>query len=175
MPTNLEGDLLAHGLRIAVIVSRFNDYLTSHMLSSAIDTFRRLGGRESDLTVVHVPGALELPVTALNLARTGPYDAIACLGCIIRGETDHYDHVAGQTAKGIREVGTKTGLPCIFGVITADDLEQALHRAGVKLGNQGQKAMLAAVEMANLRKKIGIEASRRRQRHAASQLLGSRT
>jgi 6,7-dimethyl-8-ribityllumazine synthase len=155
MAQKLEGDLLARGAKIAVVVSRFNDYLTSHMLASAVNTFARLGGEDVDLTVAHVPGSFELPVTALNLARTGRYQAIVCLGCVIRGETDHYDHVVEQTAKGIREVGTATGVPCIFGVITCETLEQAINRAGAKQGNQGQKAMLAAVEMVNLMKKVG--------------------
>ncbi|MCC7205459.1 MAG: 6,7-dimethyl-8-ribityllumazine synthase, partial [Phycisphaeraceae bacterium] len=129
--------------------------ITSHMLHAAVEAHRQLGGREDSLTVVHVPGSFELPVTARKLALDGGYDAVICLGCVIRGDTDHYEHVCEQTAKGIREVGTQTGVPCIFGVITVDTLEQALDRAGVKQGNQGRSAMLAAVEMANLMKKIG--------------------
>ena len=173
MPKNLEGDLLAGDARLAVVVSRFNDYLTSHMLAAAVNTFARLGGKDANLTVAHVPGSLELPVAALRLARSGRYHAVICLGCVIRGETDHYDHVAGQTAKGIREVGTKTGVPCIFGVITCDSLEQALDRAGVKQGNQGQKAILAAVEMAGLMKKI--DAVRGRQVRKARGLAQRRS
>jgi 6,7-dimethyl-8-ribityllumazine synthase len=157
MVQNLEGELTAGDAKIAVVVSRFNEFFTSHMLAAAVNTFNRLGGAEKNLTIVHVPGSFELPVTALNLARTGQYQAIICLGCVIRGETDHYDHVVEQTAKGIREVGTSTGIPCIFGVITCDTLEQALNRAGAKMGNQGQKAMLAAVEMVNLMKKVEKE------------------
>ena len=111
-------------------------------------------GDSQRLTIAHVPGSLELAVTARKLAETGEYEAVICLGCVIRGETDHYDHVSEQTAKGIREVGTQTGVPCIFGVLTTDTLEQALDRAGAKQGNQGRHAMLAAVEMANLIKKI---------------------
>jgi 6,7-dimethyl-8-ribityllumazine synthase len=163
MPKNLEGDLLAHDARIAIVVSRFNEYLTDHLLAAAVNTFTRLGGRDTNLTIAHVPGSLELPVAALRLAKTGRYHAVICLGCVIRGETDHYEHVAHQTAKGIREVGTKTGVPCIFGVITCDTLEQALHRAGVKQGNQGNHAMLAAVEMAGLIKKIGPAGKPRRK------------
>ncbi|MEX0775619.1 MAG: 6,7-dimethyl-8-ribityllumazine synthase [Phycisphaeraceae bacterium] len=157
MPNDLQGELTVGQARIAIVVSRFNDYLTSHMLASAVNTFGRLGGDPDNadaLTVAHVPGSFELPVTALNLARTGKFDAIICLGCVIRGETDHYDHVVEQTAKGIKDVGVMTGLPCIFGVITADTLEQAINRAGAKMGNQGQKAMLAAIEMVNLMKKV---------------------
>ncbi len=154
MPETLEGELLADAARVAVVVSRFNDYLTSHMQIAAERTWQRLGGDDQALTVVHVPGSLELPVTAKKLAETGRYDAVICLGCVIRGETDHYDHVCQQTAKGIRQVGTQTGVPCIFGVITTDTLEQAINRAGGKAGNQGEKAMLAAIEMANLMKKV---------------------
>ncbi|MEE9211362.1 MAG: 6,7-dimethyl-8-ribityllumazine synthase [Phycisphaeraceae bacterium] len=154
MSGTLEGELLAGDAKIAVVVSRFNDYLTRHMLDAAVNTWTRLGGDEDHLTVAHVPGSLELPVTARKLAETGKYDAIVCLGCVIRGETDHYDQVVEQTARGIREVGTHTGVPCIFGVITADSLEQAINRAGAKMGNQGHKAMMTAIEMANLLKKI---------------------
>lgn len=137
-------------MTIALVVSRFNDYLTEHMATAAIDTFRRCGGDDARLTVVRVPGSFELPVTAKKLAETKQFDAIVCLGVVIRGETDHYDHVVEQTAKGIREVGTQAGLPCIFGVITADTLEQALNRAGCKMGNQGHKAMFAGIEMVNV-------------------------
>ena len=154
MARKLEGDLLVHDARVAIVVSRFNDYLTQHMAESAINTWERLGGREDNLTVAYVPGSLELAVTARKLAETGDFGAVVCLGCVIRGETDHYDHVCEQAAKGIREVGTQTGVPCVFGVITTDTLEQALNRAGAKQGNQGAKAMLAAIEMVNLMRRI---------------------
>lgn len=154
MPQTLEGEWLAKDAKIAVVVSRFNEFITKHLLDAAINTWSRLGGDADGLTVVWVPGSFELPVTAKKLAEGGKFQAVICLGCVIRGETDHYDHVVEQTAKGIREVGTQTGVPCIFGVITSDTLEQAIHRAGAKLGNQGGKAMLAAIEMANLMKKI---------------------
>lgn len=154
MTETLEGELRAPDAKIAIVVSRFNDFLTSHMLAAAVNTYTRLGGEADRLTVAHVPGSLELPVTARKLAESGQYAAVVCLGCVIRGETDHYDHVVEQTARGISEVGTRTGVPCIFGVITADTLEQAVNRAGAKMGNQGAKAMLAAVEMANLLKKM---------------------
>lgn len=156
MAEQLEGELVVRGdARIALIVSRFNDYLTFHMRDTAINVFERSGGNaEKQLTVAYVPGSLELAVTAKKLAETGKYDAIVCLGCVIRGETDHYDHVVNQTAIGVREVNTQTGVPCIFGVITADTLEQAVNRAGAKMGNQGAKAMMAAIEMVNLMKKV---------------------
>ena len=154
MVKHLEGKLFAIDSRIALVVSRFNEYLTHHMQETAQATYERLGGNPQSLTIAHVPGSLELAVTAKRLAQTNRYDAIVCLGCVIRGETDHYDHVAEQTARGIREVGTQTGVPCIFGVVTADTLEQALNRVGVKSGNQGATAMIAGIEMANLIKKV---------------------
>jgi 6,7-dimethyl-8-ribityllumazine synthase len=154
MTETLEGELIVKDAKIAIVVARFNDLLTRHMLDAAVNTWQRLGGSDDALTVAHVPGSLELAVTARKFAKTGHYDAVICLGCVIRGETDHYDHVVGETAKGIREVSTQFGVPCIFGVITADTLEQAIHRAGAKMGNQGGKSMLAGLEMANLMKKI---------------------
>ena len=168
MVESFDGDLVAYDVRLALVVSRFNDYLTGHMQEAAVDTWKRLGGDDERLVVVHVPGSLELAVTARHLALTGQYDAIACLGCVIRGETDHYDHVVEQAARGIREVGTQTGVPCIFGVITADTLEQAIHRAGAKLGNQGVKAMMAAIEMANVVRKISDRTAERRGDKASS-------
>jgi 6,7-dimethyl-8-ribityllumazine synthase len=146
----IEGHLLPGNWKIALVVSRFNDLLTEHMAAAAINTFHRLGGRDDNLTIVRVPGSFEFPVTAKKLAETGQYRAVICLGCVIRGETDHYDHVVEQTAQGIREVNTQTGVPCIFGVITADTLEQCVHRAGAKSGNKGAEAALAAIEMTNL-------------------------
>lgn len=153
-PNELEGDLQVNGARIAMVVSRFNDYLTSHMQDEAERMYKRLGGVADSLTVAHVPGSFELSVTAKRLAETGNYDAVVCLGCVIRGETDHYEHICEQTAEGIRQVGTQTGVPCIFGVVTADTLEQAINRVGGKMGNQGATAMSAAVEMANLLRKV---------------------
>lgn len=154
MPEDLKGELVVNDARVALVVSRFNEYITGHLQVGAIETWEQLGGSADALTVAHVPGSLELAVTAKKLAETGNFEAIVCLGCVIRGETDHFDHVCEQTAKGVREVGTQTGVPCIFGVITADTLEQAIQRAGVKVGNQGRSAMMAAVEMANLLRKV---------------------
>jgi len=152
--TDINGSLLARDAKIAIVVSRFNDYITDHMTRAAVSTYQQLGGNADHLTVIHVPGAFELPVTALTCAQSGKYEAIICVGCVIRGDTAHYDHVCGQAAKGIREVGTATGVPCIFGVLTVETVEQALNRAGVKLGNQGQKSMLAALEMIDVLKQI---------------------
>lgn len=155
MTTPLEGDLLARDARIAVVVSRFNDFFTKQLLEGAVDFHKRLGGNPESLTVAWVPGSFELPVTARRLAKSGKFDAVVCLGCIIRGSTGHYDHVAGECAKGIAQVGLETGVPTIFGVITAENIEQATERSGSKQGNAGAKAMMAAVEMVNLFKKMG--------------------
>ena len=153
-PQEIAGDLLATDAQIAIVVSRFNEFITMRMLDAAMDKWVRLGGPSEQLTVAYVPGSFELPVTAKKLAETGDYQAVICLGCVIRGETDHYDHVVEQTAKGIKDVGVMTGVPCIFGVITSDTLEQAINRAGGKMGNAGGNAMLAGLEMANLMKKL---------------------
>lgn len=154
MATEIDGQWDASGVRVAVVAARFNEFITGHLLTAALDTWRRLGGREDHLTVVHVPGSFELPVTALHLAQSGKVDAVVCLGCVIRGETDHYDHVVEQTAKGIKDVGVNTGVPCVFGVLTCDTLEQAIHRAGAKMGNQGRSAMMTGVEMAHVVRRI---------------------
>lgn len=157
MPKHYEGDLLARDARVAIVVSRFNDFITERLVDAAVRTYQRLGGQNDDsgaLAVVHVPGSFELPVIASKLAGSGQYDAIVCLGCIIRGATGHYDHVATEAAKGISGVAAQTGIPVIFGVITADTIEQAIERAGSKQGNQGAKAMQAAIEVVNLIKAI---------------------
>jgi len=150
MPQTLEGDLLARDAKIGIVVSRFNDFLTRPLLDAAIGTYTRLGGDADRITVAWVPGSFELGVAALRMAQSGQFDAVVCLGCVIRGSTGHYDHVAGEAAKAIGHVGMQTGIPTIFGVITADTLEQAIERAGTKQGNQGAKAMNAAIEMVNL-------------------------
>jgi len=149
-PVPLEGRLRGDGVRVAVVAARFNDLLVDHMLRAAVSAWRQMGGSDDRLTIARVPGSFELPVTAKKLAETGDYAAVVCLGCVIRGETDHYDHVVEQTARGVQEVGTSTGVPCIFGVLTCDTLEQAVNRAGTKMGNAGRSAMLTAVEMADL-------------------------
>lgn len=154
MSSRIEGELLPGDARFAIVVSRFNDFITGRLLDGAVETHRRQGGNGDLITVVHVPGSFELPVAAQKLAKGGKFDAVICLGCVIRGQTDHYDYVAGEAAKGIGQVALQTGVPIIFGVITADTLEQAIDRAGAKLGNQGGKAMLAAIEMATLMKKL---------------------
>ncbi|MEM9416340.1 MAG: 6,7-dimethyl-8-ribityllumazine synthase [Planctomycetota bacterium] len=151
----IQAKLIPGDHRVAIACGRFNEFIVDHLLEAARDTWRMLGGVDDHLTVCQVPGAFELPVTAKKLAETGDYAAVIALGCVIKGETDHYDAVVEQTAKGVKDVGVQTGVPCIFGVLTCDTLEQAIHRAGAKLGNQGRSAMMTAVEMANLMQQIG--------------------
>ncbi|NBC11693.1 MAG: 6,7-dimethyl-8-ribityllumazine synthase [Planctomycetes bacterium] len=154
MPKQLQGELILGDAKIAIVVGSFNEFITKHLLDAAIETWRQVGGDPDALTVAHVPGSFELGVTARNLAETGDFSAVICLGCVIRGETDHYDHVVAQAAQGVKDAGVLTGTPCIFGVLTCETLEQAIHRAGAKLGNAGRSAMLTAIEMGNLTKKI---------------------
>ena len=138
------------GLRVGIVVARFNDFVTRPLLTGALETLARHGVQDSDISVAWVPGAFELPVVAKAMAETGRYDAVICLGAVIRGETDHYEMVAGQSASGIASVGLATGVPAIFGVLTADNMDQAVNRAGGKSGNIGSHAAAAAVETARL-------------------------
>ncbi|MBW3623114.1 MAG: 6,7-dimethyl-8-ribityllumazine synthase [Armatimonadetes bacterium] len=145
-----EGALTARNLRIGIVVSRFNDFITEKLLGGALAALKRHEGDADAATVVWVPGAFELPVVCDRLAASGEYDAIIALGAVIRGSTAHFDYVAGEAAKGIGAVALKHGIPVIFGVLTTDTIEQAIERAGSKLGNKGYEAALAAMEMANL-------------------------
>jgi len=145
-----EGRLWGQGLSIAIVVARFNELVTRPLLSGAQDGLARHGVEPEDVDVAWVPGSFEIPVTARMLAESGRYQAVICLGAVIRGETPHFDHVANQASSGIARVALDTGLPVIFGIITADTLEQALERAGGKMGNKGYDAAVAAIEMANL-------------------------
>ncbi len=145
-----EGQMTANGLRIAIVVARFNDLITTRLLDGALDALRRHGGDERLVEIAHVPGAWEIPLAAQVFAQSGRFDAVVCLGCVIQGATDHYDYVCGQTSSGIMNVGLSTNVPTTMGVLTTDNLEQALERAGSKAGNKGADAMLAAIEMANL-------------------------
>ncbi|MEM6394109.1 MAG: 6,7-dimethyl-8-ribityllumazine synthase [Planctomycetota bacterium] len=154
MPHVLPSKLTPGDHRIAIAAARFNEFIVDHLLDAAVDTWHQLGGQDDHLTVARVAGGFELPVTARRLAESGEYAAVVCLGCVIRGETAHYDAVVDQTAKGIKDAGVLTGVPVIFGVLTCDTLEQAIHRAGAKLGNAGRSAMMTAVEMANLLQQI---------------------
>jgi len=149
-----EGMLIGEGLKFGVVISRFNEFITSKMLGGAQDTLVRHGVNEDDIEVTWVPGAFEIPLIAQKMANTGRYDAVICLGAVIRGGTPHFEYVSSEVTKGVAQVGLNTGLPVIYGVITADTLEQAIERAGTKQGNEGSKAALTAIEMANLVKTI---------------------
>lgn len=150
-----EGNLLGQGLKLGLIVGRFNEFITNKLLSGALDALKRHGVSEEDTEVAWVPGAFELPVVASKMASSGKYDAVICLGAVIRGATPHFDYVAGEVAKGVAKVGLDSGIPTIFGVITADTIEQAIERAGTKAGNKGWDAAVTAIEMANLMRNIG--------------------
>lgn len=154
MPRELHGKLAVDGQRFAIVVSRFNEFITSKLLSGAIDVLTRHGCDENNITSVHVPGSFELPFVAQKLAASGSYDAVICLGCVIRGQTAHFEYVAGEAARGIARVGLETGVPTTFGVITAETLEQAVERAGSKAGNKGVDAAMSAIELVNLMAQI---------------------
>jgi 6,7-dimethyl-8-ribityllumazine synthase len=150
----VRGALNAGGLRFAAVVSRFNSFITERLLSGALDALERAGAKSEQINVVRVPGSFEIPITAKKLAETKKYDAVICIGCILRGETAHYDYVCSETARGIQLAQMDTGVPMIFCVLTCDTLEQAIERAGLKGGNKGFDAGLAAVEMATLSRKL---------------------
>ncbi len=152
MPKFIEGDFSARGLRLAVVAGRFNDFITNRLLDGAMDAISRTGGDADSTVVVKVPGAFELPLAAKALAQSRNYDAVICLGAVIRGSTPHFEYVSNLMSRGISNVMTETGVPISFGVITADSLEQAIERAGSKHGNKGTEAVLSAVEMANVMK-----------------------
>ncbi len=153
----LEGQLTAQGLQFAIAVSRFNSLVTTRLLDGALDALRRHGASEDAITVAWVPGSFELPLVAKQFAQSGRYDSVICLGCILRGDTPHFEYVASETAKGIAQVALDTGVPVVFGVVTADNLEQALERAGGKAGNRGFDAAMTAIEIANLLKTFRAE------------------
>ncbi|MCI5705786.1 MAG: 6,7-dimethyl-8-ribityllumazine synthase [Odoribacter sp.] len=150
----LEGKLLAEGQRVGIVAARFNEFITSKLLGGAIDSFLRHGGDDSNIDVAWVPGAFEVPLVAKKMAESGKYDAVVCLGAVIRGATPHFDMVANEATKGIANVSLQTGVPVIFGILTTDSIEQAVERAGTKAGNKGFDAMTTAVEMVNLLKAI---------------------
>lgn len=150
----LEGILIAEGMKIAIVASRFNEIITNKLLGGAIDSFVRHGGNENDITVAWVPGAFEIPLIAKKMAASKKYDAVVCLGAVIRGATPHFDMVANETTKGIAAVGLQSEVPVVFGVLTTDNIEQAVERAGSKAGNKGFEAATTAIEMHNLIKKI---------------------
>lgn len=147
-----QGLLNAQGFRFAIVVSRWNDFLTSKLTEGALDGLERLGAEEKNVEIFKVPGSFELSLAALKVAQSGKFDAVICIGVVIRGETPHFDYVAGEAAKGTANAAIQTGVPCLFAVVTTDTLEQAINRAGVKSGNKGFEAALAAVELVNLYK-----------------------
>jgi 6,7-dimethyl-8-ribityllumazine synthase len=146
----IEGNMIAKGKKFAVVASRFNDFLTKELVSGCVDTLVRHGASDQDLTITWVPGAFEIPLVAQKLAKSKSFDAVVCLGTVIRGATPHFDYIASEVAKGIAHVSQDTGIPVIFGVITADTIEQGVERAGTKDGNKGRDAALSAIEMVNL-------------------------
>lgn len=155
MANIIEGNITAEGLRFAIVASRFNEFITSKLLEGALDMLRRHGAAEDAVDVVWVPGAFEIPLAAKKLAASGKYDAVICVGAVIRGATSHYDYVCNEVSKGVAQAGFSTGVPVIFGVVTTENIEQAVERAGTKAGNKGADGAMAAMEMANLLKKIG--------------------
>lgn len=153
-PASINGALTAAGFRFAIVVSRFNSFITERLRSAAVDALERAGAASESVDVVHVPGAFELPLAAKKLAATGRYHALIAIGCVLRGETTHYDYVCSETSRGLQLAQMDTGLPIIFCVLTCDTLEQAIDRAGLKGGNKGFEAGLAAIEMAHLSRKL---------------------
>ncbi len=155
MPRVIEGKLDASGLRFGIVVSRFNEFITGKLLEGALDGLRRHNADDDDIEVAWVPGSFEIPLAAKKMAECGRYDAVICVGAVIRGSTTHFDFVAGEAAKGIALAGMQTGVPVIFGVITTETIEQAIERAGTKLSNRGFEAAATAIEMVNVLKQIG--------------------
>ena len=154
MPEIIEGRISAEGFSFAVLVSRFNDFISSKLVEGAMDALKRHGGNEDQVSLIKVPGAFEIPLAAKKLAESGKFNAIICLGAVIRGSTPHFDYVAAEVSKGIAQVALESKVPVTFGVLTTDNLEQAIERAGSKLGNKGWDAAIAAMEMVNLFKQI---------------------
>ena len=155
MPKIIEANLIAEGKKFAVVVSRFNDFITERLVGGAVDALVRCGTKDDDIDVVKVPGAFEIPLIAKKMAQKEKYDAVICLGAVIRGATPHFDYVSAEVSKGIAVVSIESEIPVIFGIITTDTLEQAIERAGTKAGNKGFSAAMAAVEMANLIEAVG--------------------
>jgi 6,7-dimethyl-8-ribityllumazine synthase len=161
MANVIEGDLTTPTGRFAVVAARFNAVIVDDLLAGALDAFRRHGVADNGIDVVRVPGSFEIPVVARRLAETGKYAGVVCLGAVIKGDTDHYDHVAAAAANGVLQAGLATGVPVIFGVLTCDTLEQAVNRSGGKAGNKGFEAAVTAIEMANLNVKLTSDASKK--------------
>lgn len=155
MPNRILGEMTCPDGKFAIVVSRFNDLITTRLVDGSIDTIVRMGGSADQVDVVSVPGSFEIPLTALSLAKSGRYVAVICVGAVIQGNTSHHEYINSQVAAGIMSASQATGIPITFGVITCESMEQALDRAGGKVGNKGTEATLAAIEMVNLLKKIG--------------------
>lgn len=151
----LEGKLVAKGMKVGIVAARFNEFIVSKLLSGALDGLRRHDVKEDDIAVAWVPGAFEIPVVAQKMAGSGKYDAVICLGTVIRGSTSHYDYVCNEVSKGIAHVSMESQIPVLFGVLTTENIEQAIERAGTKAGNKGYDCALSAIEMVNLLKEIG--------------------
>lgn len=150
----LEGKLVADGLKIGIVAARFNEFIVSKLVSGALDGLKRHNVKDEDIDVAWVPGAFEIPLVADKMAKSGKYDAVICLGTVIRGATSHYDYVCNEAAKGIAQVSMSTGIPVLFGVVTTENIEQAIERAGTKAGNKGYDCALSAIEMAQLLKQM---------------------
>ena len=157
--TTIRGELNAAGLRFGIVVSQFNSFITDRLLAGALDALERAGAGAKQIEVIRVPGSFEIPIAAKKLASTGRCDSIICIGCILRGETSHYDYVASETARGIQLAQLDSGVPMTFCVLTCDTLEQAINRAGLKSGNKGYESGLAAIEMAHLARKLSPKKS----------------
>jgi 6,7-dimethyl-8-ribityllumazine synthase len=153
-PKTIQGDLSSSGMRFAIVASRFNEFVTSRLLSGAVDALERTGAAEADVTIVRVPGSFEIPLAAKKLVQSKKYHAVICLGTLIRGETPHFDYLSSEVTKGIGLVSLEFGVPVAFGVLTADSVEQAIDRAGMKSGNKGFEAAMSAIEMANVLKQL---------------------
>jgi 6,7-dimethyl-8-ribityllumazine synthase len=154
MAKYFEGNFQAEGKKIGIVLARFNSFIAERLLEGALDTLSRFGAAEGDIEVARVPGAFEIPLVAQKMAKSGRYDAVICLGAVIRGETPHFDFVANEAAKGIAQASMESGVPIIFGVLTTDTIEQAIERAGSKAGNKGSECAAAAIEMVNLLKSL---------------------
>ena len=150
----LEGKLVAQDMKVGIVASRFNEFITSKLLGGAIDGLVRHGVKEEDITTAWVPGAFEIPLIAEKMAKSGKYDAVICVGAVIRGATSHYDYVCNEVSKGIAQVSLNTGVPVMFGIVTTENIEQAIERAGTKAGNKGYDCALGAIEMVNLLKQM---------------------
>lgn len=150
MPNIIQSNLIAEGKKIAIVVSRFNDFITERLVGGAVDALTRSGTQDADIDIIKVPGAFEIPLLAKKAVQTNKYDAVICLGAVIRGATPHFDYVCAEVSKGVAHVSLEASIPVIFGVVTTDTIEQAIERAGTKAGNKGFDCALAAIEMANL-------------------------